>query len=232
MGIVEEGHVHPEGTVVPDVDQVVTNQIDVNRLAVGGQSHHLVLTAVDPKSRVVGEGRVQESQRVGKPNLSADRHLVFPAVPHGSRGPLSHSIHRDNGGLFKRRREEGAGSVGFVMLTKYIAMLLQPQFPIHFPAQMKLLSHPQWKCFAERSKASWCEVQVGLQESIKLDQRLFVEADVVQPVGRDAGLLEAELDGPGRKAGVVLLPREALLLCGGNDFTVPYQGGCAVVIEG
>ena len=37
------------------------------------------------------------------------------------RGPLAHTVKRDNGRLFERRWKKGTRSVGFVMVRKYVA---------------------------------------------------------------------------------------------------------------
>ena len=67
FAIPEIGHVHPEGAVRFEVDQMVSDQICVNGRPVRGQSHQLVLAGVDPEPRVVGEGGIEQPQRVRKP---------------------------------------------------------------------------------------------------------------------------------------------------------------------
>ena len=63
-------------------------------------------------------------------------------------------------------------------------------------------------------------------------ERLVVEADVVDRLGRDARLLQAVIDGVDGEALVVLLAREALFLSGGDDLAILDQRGRAVVIVG
>ena len=69
FAILEVGHVHPKRPVRFEVDQMVADTVDVDRPPVGGQSHQLVFAGVDSEPRVVGEGGVEQSQRVRKPQL-------------------------------------------------------------------------------------------------------------------------------------------------------------------
>src|SRR5690606_38221299 len=65
-----------------------------------------------------------------------------------------------------------------------------------------------------------------------LHERLVVEDDVVDLVQRGARLLEAVGQRLRREARVVLAPREALFLRGGDDAAVLDQRGGAVVVVG
>ena len=50
---------------------LLEDQVGVPRLAVGGQAHQLVLAGVDLEAAEVGEGRVEQAERVGKVELVA-----------------------------------------------------------------------------------------------------------------------------------------------------------------
>ena len=50
LAVVEVAHVHAERAVFLQVDQVLEDQVLVDRLAVGGQAHHLVFAAVDAEA--------------------------------------------------------------------------------------------------------------------------------------------------------------------------------------
>ena len=55
-------HVQLEGAIVFQVDQMVEDQVDVLRLAIGRQPHQFVLSAVDAKPGEVRERRIQQTQ--------------------------------------------------------------------------------------------------------------------------------------------------------------------------
>src|SRR5262249_40702708 len=94
-----------------------------------------------------------------------------------------------------------------------------------------LLAEPQRERALERQEARGRVREVRLQDAVELLQRLVVEADVVEILDGDPGLLHAELRGEAREGGVVALAGEALLLRGGDDLAVLDQGGGAVVVE-
>ena len=73
---------------------------------------------------------------------------------------------------------------------------------------------------------------VGLEQAIELDQRLFVEPDQIEVAGLDARLAQAVVDGLGREGGVVLAAGETLLLGGGDNTAVLDQAGRRVVVVG
>ena len=66
----------------------------------------------------------------------------------------------------------------------------------------------------------WREGQIGLDETVELQQRLVVEDDVVELLDLEAGLLQAVVRRVRREAVVVLDAREALFLRGGDDVAV------------
>jgi len=72
--------------------------------------------------------------------------------------------------------------------------------------------------------------RIRLEETVELDQRLLVEADDVEILGRDAAFAEAVGDRPRREARIVLLAREALLLSGSNNPAVLDETGSRIVV--
>lgn len=54
LAVIEELHVHPKTAIRLNVDQMLSNSIGVNRLAVRGQSHQFVFAAVDFEATMVG----------------------------------------------------------------------------------------------------------------------------------------------------------------------------------
>ena len=73
--------------------------------------------------------------------------------------------------------------------------------------------------------------KVGHKNPLEFAERLLVKNDVVQVAGRDAGFLQAELDGSLRKAEVVLDPGEPLFLGGGDQLPVPEEGRGRVMVK-
>ncbi len=96
-GVVEIVHVQAEGAVRLQVDQLVEDQVDVLRLAVGRQPHQLVFAGIHPEAGVIGKGRVQHAQRVREVQLPLRRQLVALAQPHRGRGPLAHPVQAQHG---------------------------------------------------------------------------------------------------------------------------------------
>src|SRR4029453_10755068 len=105
--------------------------------------------------------------------------------------------------------------------------LVQEQAP-----REELVFQPDRHGGEERSKSARRDAEVLLEQALELEQRLVVEADVVELASRQARLTEAVGRGPSGKPGVVLLAGEALFLRGRNDLAVPHHAGGGVVVEG
>ncbi len=119
----------------------------------------------------------------------------------------------------------------------------QPFLPIevglpllHLIAQQRLLKElflqPQRHGHAEGVEAARREGKVCLEQALELQERLVVESYVVDVGKLEAGRIQAVLHGVFRKARVVLLAREALLLGGTDQLTIRDQRGGAVMVEG
>src|SRR5437667_11037595 len=73
--------------------------------------------------------------------------------------------------------------------------------------------------------------KITVQDAVKLEERLFVERDVVQVADFDSAFAQAVFDGLRREIRVVFLARETLLLRRRDDSAVPHQTRRAVVVE-
>ena len=96
--------------------KVLENQVLVDGLAVRRQAHQLVLAAVDLEAAVVGDGGIQQPQRMRKLNLTRQLDAIAAADAEGRGAPFADAIQRQNRRLLERAREEGAGGVAFVMV--------------------------------------------------------------------------------------------------------------------
>ena len=99
--------VHSQRPVISKIDEVFLDERDVARLAIRGEFHDLVLAAVDPKPSEIGKRAVQQAQRIRKPELFEQRHLVSSTDSDGAGRPLTNTVNRHDGGLLERGRVEG-----------------------------------------------------------------------------------------------------------------------------
>ena len=110
--------VHPQAAIVADLEQVVLDGLDVLRLAVRRQAHHLVLAGVHPEAGEVGERRIQQAERVRKAQLLEHLDRIAAADADRRGRPLADAVHRHDRRLLERRRIERRGRVRFVMLAE------------------------------------------------------------------------------------------------------------------
>ena len=190
--------VQPERAVGLEVDQVVEDQLGVLRLAVGREPHHLVFAGVDLEAGVVGEGRIEQPERmreVQSPCASRDR-LPRPNADRRGR-PLADAVHREDHRLVERRRKERAGRVALVMLGEQ-----QLAFPIEVRDRTRAArraaaasgtASPSSRAASpcERSGSPGRKREIGLEQPLELEERLVVEGDVVDLAERDAALAQA-----------------------------------------
>ena len=159
-------------------------------------------------------------------------YVVVLAHPHRGGGPFPHTIDGENRRLRERRWEERARRVRFVVLG-------EQQVPIEIaanrvedhPVLVELFLDPQRAGHEKGPKPLGSDAQVSFKNSLKLDERLVVEADVVKIRRGDAGPVEAEVHRVFRERGVPLLSRKALLRARGDDLTISYQTGSTIVVE-
>lgn len=96
----------------------------------------------------------------------------------------------------------------------------------------ELLLQPYRHRGQERAQAARRHAEIVLEDALELEQRLVVEAHVVEVFEPRSGLTQAVGDGVARKPVVVLLAREALLLRRSNDLAVAYEARRRVVVVG
>ena len=83
--------------------ETIANQRGVFGIAVGREAHQLVLARVHPKAGIVGEGRIEQAERMGEVDLP--QHLQAIAAAEGRRGggPFAYAIHCEHGGARRAR---------------------------------------------------------------------------------------------------------------------------------
>ena len=70
----------------------------------------------------------------------------------------------------------------------------------HLPRQVELLPQPERHRLEEGPEAGGRKGKVGFEEAFELQERLVVEADIVQVSRLETGLLQAIIDGVGRES--------------------------------
>ena len=83
----------------------------------------------------------------------------------------------------------------------------------------------------KRAQPARRDGEIGLEQAVEFQQRLFVKDDVVELRRGEPGGAQAVVGGVLRKCGVVLDPRETLLLRGGDNLPADEERGGAVVVE-
>ena len=95
--------------------------IEISRLAVSGQAHHLVLIAKFFKAEVLRDRGVIQAERVRECNRAGDIHPIAPArSPHGA-GEIAQPVRREKRGLLEWRDKKCAGQMGLVVLDAMIS---------------------------------------------------------------------------------------------------------------
>ena len=230
--VIEELHIQPKRSVRFDVEQAVADQVRVLGLTIRRESHQLVFARVHFEAAEVRECRIQHAERMREPQFVGELNLVPLSNAPGRSGPFTDTVHGEDRGLIKWRRKERARRVRLVMFGKDNP----PREPAaqsvaDFAAQMQLLPQPDRQRRQKRSKAARRECQIRFNQPVELQQRLLVEADIVQPIGRQPGFVQTVVHRQRGKAGVMLDPREPLFLRRGDDLPIHNQGGRGVVVE-
>ena len=115
MEVSEVFEVEAEGTVVAQVEEFREDEVAVAGLAVGGEAHELVFAGIDVEAAVVGEGRAEQTERVGESEFAEKVEPGAVAVAECGGGPLAHTVEREDCGSLEGRGIEGAGGVALVM---------------------------------------------------------------------------------------------------------------------
>ncbi len=202
--------------------------------AVGGEPHQLVLAGVHLEAGEVGEGRVEQAQRVREGDLAQEPQAVPLADADRRRRPLADAVERQDRRLLEGRGVEGARRVRLVVLGEVDLLRLADaaavQGILDLGRDPQLLAQPQRQRHHGRAQPLRRHGQVGLEDAVELEQRLVVEDDPVEPSPFHSALGQAVAHGVGWEALVVLLAGEPFLLGGGDDAPAVHQAGGRVVV--
>src|SRR5205807_42428 len=187
--------------------------------------------AVHFEAAIISECGIEQAERMGKAQLMSETDLVAGPNPKASRAPFADAVEREDGGFIERTGEEGTGGVAFVMIEEDQRRSAPWDSLAKDLPQEQFLFQPNRHGSDKADETARRESQVGLQEALEFDERLFVEGDEVELLGAQAGFLEAIRNCGVGKSGVVFPPAETLLLDGGHNLSIHHQSSCAIVIE-
>ena len=162
-------------------DELVEDQVDVARLAVRREPHHLVLARVHLEAGVVGERRVEHAERVRVVQLGEQLEVLAAPDAVRRRRPLADAVHREHGGLLERRRVERARGVRLVVLGEEQLALVAAELRADAASPVKSFSFSHTG-IAVRNELQPLrrDAEVVLEDALELEERLVVEADVVE----------------------------------------------------
>ncbi len=105
------------------------------------------------------------------------------------------------------------------------------QFLLEKILEEEFFPQPDGHSRGERAETAGGVCEIGLEQTLELDQRFVVEDHMIDVVEGETRLVEAEANRVLRETLVMLLARESLFLGGGGDFPVLDQGRRAIVIK-
>ena len=194
--IVEIGKIETERTVLLHVDQLVENRLREARPAIRRKAHDLVLAGIDLEPGVIGEGGIEQAERMRKLDLAIERD--GPAASHARRcrRPLADPVHGQDRRFREWRRIEGARRMALVMFGKKQAVgpfdigRVLLQFIDEKLPKKQLFLQPQRHRLGEGRIAARREGEIGLDQTFEFDEGLLVKDDMVALIERDAALRE------------------------------------------
>ena len=68
--VIEIAWIQPERAVILHVDELLQDQLGVTRLTIGRKPHHLVFAGVDLEADVIGEGGIEQAERMRPMDLT------------------------------------------------------------------------------------------------------------------------------------------------------------------
>ena len=222
-------HVERERTVSLLPDQL-PHFVNVTRLAIGRHAHYFVFALVDLKAEECGERAVEQAEGMREIHLLAQFDVVAFADAPGPGHPFAHAVHREDCGLVKWRAQIRAGCVRHVVLGIKDAVARDFQVRRDLGADPQFVDHPRNHGLAEDFVGEGIGLQHRHQDAVEFAEGLLVEDGVIHVLALDPATLQAEPDGVGGIAEVMLDAAEAFLLRGSDQFAVLQQSRSSVMV--
>ena len=156
---------------------------------------------------------------------------ITPPNPDTGRSPFTHPVHRQNGRILERRRNEGAGGMGLVMAGIDKCPFIARQLIPHSFGEKQLILEPNRYSPKEGRESGWRQGEVSLKKSVKFSKGVFIKGHVVQAPYPDSSFFQAIIHHAGWKRFVVLLAGEPLLLGRSRDPTVYNECSSRVMVK-
>ncbi len=235
----EVPHVEDERAVLAHVDEPFQDQfaqgvgLRGTGVAVGRQSHQLVLAAVHLEPAEMGHRRVQQAEGVREDLLGQGGDPRTLAEEDAGGRPLAHPVDGQDGGTLERRGVVRARRVREVVPRPQDGQVrgqpcgAQPRTdqPLRAVGARDAAAHGE----PERLGPARRGTEQTPADASALEPGRLVVGDRVHCAGC---LVEQIGEGLLGEGGVVLVAREALLLRGGDEFAVDDESRGAVVVEG
>src|SRR5437868_11598733 len=209
--------------------------VEVARLAVGGEAHHLVLAFVDGKAEEGGEGGVEHSQRMRESHLAKQAQIRAAVVPdlayaHRQGRPLPDAVRGQDRRPPRRRGEERGRGMGLVVLGEEDLPRRDSQLRGDDSLDPQLLAEKVAHRLREAARGAREPAQRHREDALELEHRLLVEDDGVEVLRFELPFVQAEVDGGDGKRGVVLAPGQPLLLHRTDRNAVDHERRGRVVV--
>jgi len=223
-GVPEVAQVEREGAVVLQLDDLL-HRLDVARLAIRRETHHLVFVAVVRKADELRHRLVEHAERMGKVDAAVDGDRTALAQPPGGGGKIAEAIDRNRHGLVVRRHQEGRGQVAEMVLdgmhgaAEFLLRQVPPQVAGDVGAIAALAQAIQHVARADARGQHIGKLAPAVGAIVAVDRDML---DVAQ---RDAGFGQAVADRFAGEAAPMLDAAEALFLDGGDQGAILHQAG-------
>src|SRR5439155_772592 len=110
--VVEATEIDREPALLRPANDVAHRLVVAVGITVGRETHHLALAAPGPEAEVVGDGGVDEPERVRQADRMQPLDAGAATPPEPRRDVLPRAIHRENGGLLDEGDNPGAVEEG------------------------------------------------------------------------------------------------------------------------
>ena len=212
----------------------------VLRLAVGRQAHHLVFAGIDLEAGVIGEGRIEQAERMREVDLLQRSRACCPGPARATSSPIRRRRPCVRTAASSKGEGKNADAAWLRWCSANSRRFCQsksaPPNCVQLLAQQRLLEQlllqPQRHRHAEGAEAARREGEIGFEQPLELQERLVVEDDVVDVAELDAGRCRGNRRSrsPGKPESCFLRVKRSSCAAR-DDVAVLDQRGGAVVID-